>query len=132
MAAQIRENWQDVIQKIRNVSLGALLRDASVTGIDEQGQLVLSFQHTFHCKKVDEPVNREELERVLSNNLNYLVNVRCLMNGDWHAPAQTESVSGDESENDQKEPPSSEPVEEDVLIRRAQEELGAVATIDGT
>ena len=130
LVEEIRENWQIVIQDMRSISLGALLRDASVTGIDEQGQLVLSFQHAFHCERVNDPANRRELEDVLSDNFHYQINVRCLMNGEWHAPEQTESDAGEIPADDPTEA-SPTPVEEDELLRRAQEELGAVAKVDG-
>lgn len=131
MAARIGESWHEVIQMVRNVSLGALLRDATVAGIDEQNQLVLSFQHSFHCEKVGESSNRRALEDVLADKFNYQISVRCLMNGEWHAPKQVEP--GVDLANAQPPEPSTTPteVEEDSLIRRAQEELGAVAKVDG-
>jgi DNA polymerase-3 subunit gamma/tau len=130
LAAKVQESWQGVIQRMKNVSLGALLRDASVAGIDEQGKLVLTFQHTFHRQKVDDPVNRQELENVLTNNFNVQVNVRCLMNGDWLPPEHTVASAEDNANLDEPSSLASDIVEEDVLIRRAQEELGAVAKVD--
>jgi DNA polymerase-3 subunit gamma/tau len=133
IVTQIQDNWQSVIKKMRNKSLGALLRDAVVAGIDEQGKLVLSFQHSFHRKRVDELENCQELETALSKNFNYKFSVRCLMNGEWHAPQQAVPDANEGKENDQsiESSPSSESIEPDELIRRAQEELGAVAKIDG-
>jgi len=130
LAVRISESWQEIIHMIRSVSLGALLRDAAVTGIDEQGRLVLSFQHTFHCEKVNEPPNRRAIEEVLADNFDHQISVRCLMDGEWRAPKQVER-DGDAVPANSQTPELSTPVEEDLLIRRAQEELGAVAKVDG-
>ena len=104
----------------------------AVAGADEQGKLVLSFQHNFHCERVNDPDNRRELENVLSEHLGGYVAVRCLMNGEWHPPAQKSTDMANAAGNgsvDTSQAPS-ESVENDSLIRRAQEELGAVAKLD--
>lgn len=129
---KIREDWQYIIQEMPSISLGALLRDASVVGADEQGKLVLCFQHNFHCERVNDPENRRELENVLSEHVGGQVAVRCLMNGEWRPPAQTstETANASGKEHVDSPPSASESVENDSLIRRAQEELGAVAKLD--
>ncbi|MDF1516049.1 MAG: hypothetical protein P1S60_19730, partial [Anaerolineae bacterium] len=123
---RIRESWQDILRLIRPVSLGALLRDADISGMDEQNRLVLSFQHTFHCEKVNDPASRRALEDVLSENLNVQIYVRCVMAGEWQPPQSGTAPS------DHDVPVAAGPaeVEDDTLVRRAQEELGAVARID--
>ena len=129
-AAQIDENWNDIIQIMRPVSLGALLRDASVAGIDEQNHLVLAFQHTFHCERVNEPSNRRAIEDALAEKFNQKISVRCLMHGEWQAPKQVQPAANLPQTQPESAPEPSV-IEGDSLIRRAQEELGAVAKVDG-
>ncbi len=107
--------------------LGALLRDASIGGIDQNGRVVLAFQHSFHCDKVAQEPNLRKVEEILSRNVGQAITLRCLLAEDWSPsgiPAKPAAGTGT------RRGPNAVPVEEDELIRRAQEELGAVARVN--
>ena len=116
---KLRRRWDAVVKRIQPVTLGALLRDAHVGGVDESGQLVLAFRHDFHRDRLATPENKRQLEDILSQITNRDVMVRCLMTREWQHEA-TERVS--KAAQTQAEVS----LEEDELIRRAQQELGAV------
>jgi DNA polymerase-3 subunit gamma/tau len=122
VVSSLTANWQDLIRRIEPVTLGALLRDASVGGGDDQGRLVLAFQHTFHRKRVAEDDNLRKVEEVLSQYTNQSIVVRCVLAEEWQKP------------NPKPAKPTAKgkalTLAEDELIRRAQEELGAVAKIN--
>jgi len=121
----VTANWQEIIKQVQPVTLGALLRDASVGGTDAEGRLVLTFQHAFHCDKVSQESNLRRLEELLARSFQRQVIIRCLLAEDWAGSpggavtAKAGAVSARKAD--------SIPPEEDELIRRAQEELGAVA-----
>ena len=112
-----KANWFEIIKQVQPVMLGALLRDASVGGADQDGHLVLVFQHAFHCERVAQEVNARKVEDYLSQTFGQTVRVRCVLAQDWQAP---------KTKPRGKAKPAAIPVEEDELVRRAQEELGAV------
>jgi hypothetical protein len=122
VVSSLTTNWQDLIRRIEPVTLGALLRDASVGGADGHGRLVLAFQHTFHCKRVAEDDNLRKVEEVLSQYTHQSIVVRCILAEEWQKP------------NPKPPKPAAQgkalTLAEDELIRRAQEELGAVAKIN--
>ncbi|MBN1249784.1 MAG: DNA polymerase III subunit gamma/tau [Anaerolineae bacterium] len=133
----IRSNWRELLSRIRPVSVGALLRDAEVGGTDSHGHLILAFQHTFHCGKISEQVNLLKVEEVLAGAFNQEIRVRCLMQDDWEhqtASKTSEARPAASGATPEKQPGRRQvpaiPLEEDELIRRAQEELGAVAKIN--
>ncbi len=121
----VTANWQEIIKQVQPVTLGALLRDASVGGTDAEGRLVLTFQHAFHCDKVSQESNLRRLEDLLARSFQQQVIIRCLLAEDWvgspGAAVTAKTGAGSARKAD------SIPPEEDELIRRAQEELGAVA-----
>ncbi len=121
LVKSIKAQWQNTIAYVKPVSLGALLRDANVGGVDQEGRLVLLFQHTFHCEKVEQEANRRKVEDILSQTFKQRIIVRCAMEKEWTPPTPAESPAPTEVP---PEPPA-EP--EDELVRRAEEELGAVA-----
>ena len=130
----VKNNWQEIIKQVQPVNLGALLRDARVAGQDREGRLVLVFQHTFHCSKVAEQGNLRRLEDTLSRHISGPFSVRCVLEEDWQAHAPTGEVAGRPAPAkpapSRKKPAPAVPVEEDDLIRRAQEELGAVPRVN--
>lgn len=122
---KLRQRWDAIVKRIRPVTLGALLRDAHVGGVDDSGRLVLAFQHEFHRDRLTTPENQRHLEDILSQVTDRQVVVRCLMAREWQHEA-TERVS--QAAQTQAEVS----LEEDELIRRAQQELGAVPRIQDT
>ena len=140
----IRDRWPELLRNIQPVALGALLRDADVGGTDNQGRLVLTFQHAFHCKKVSEATNLRRIEDVLVEVFHQPIAIRCLPRDEWKAQGSSQPQAGRrpqasrQPQADRRSPVSHAPrakqpdipLEEDELIRRAQEELGAVARIN--
>jgi hypothetical protein len=135
---KIRSRWPELLRNIQPVALGALLRDADVGGTDNQGHLVLTFQHAFHCKKVSEATNLQRIEDVLVEVFHQPIAIRCLPKDEWKAQVSSQPQAGRQPRADRQSPASRAPrakqpdipLEEDELIRRAQEELGAVARIN--
>ena len=125
--SSIQANWSEVIKQVEPVMLGALLRDASVGGVDQEGRIVLAFQHSFHCEKVAQEPNLRKVEDILSRSLGQIVTLHCLLAENWSPPGTSGRASTGTST---KRGSSAVPVEEDELIRRAQEELGAVARVN--
>jgi DNA polymerase-3 subunit gamma/tau len=122
----VRNTWAELLRSIQPVTLGALLRDANVGGTDSQGHLVLTFQHAFHCKKVAETANLQRIEDALVEIFHRPIAIRCLLKDEWTAQGSSQPQAD-------RAPRAKQPViplEEDELIRRAQEELGAVARIN--
>jgi DNA polymerase-3 subunit gamma/tau len=119
---KLRQRWDSVVKRVKPVTLGALLRDAHVGGVDDSGRLVLAFQHEFHRDRLTTPQNQRQLEDILSQIVDRSVSVRCLMASEWQSEA-TERVS--QAAQTQAEVS----LEEDELIRRAQQELGAVPRV---
>jgi DNA polymerase III subunit gamma/tau len=136
----IRENWRELVNRIRPVSIGALLRDANVAGVDNQEQLVLAFQHSFHCGKISEQANMAKVEELLAATFNQQIRVRCLLEEEWlhqaseakepDADSGAAAASGKQAKTTKQGDVPTIPLEEDELIRRAQEELGAVAKVN--
>jgi len=133
----VRSRWTELLRSIQPLTLGALLRDADVGGTDSQGHLVLTFQHAFHCKKVAETTNLRRIEQALVEIFHQPIAVRCLLKDEWTAQGSSQPQAGRRPQAGR--PPASPPrgakqpvipLEEDELIRRAQEELGAVARIN--
>ena len=134
----IRNRWPELLRNIQPVALGALLRDADVGGTDNQGRLVLTFQHAFHCKKVSEATNIRRIEDLLVEVFRQPIAIRCLPKDEWKTQRSSLPMVGVPPEAG-RQPPANRaprvkqpgiPLEEDELIRRAQEELGAVARIN--
>ncbi len=119
--AALQAAWPEVIRSVRPVSLGALLRDATPGGLDDEGRLVLVFQHEFHRGRVMQSDNLRAVERRLAEILNQPAIVRCVLAEEWEPQPPDRPAS----------PPSSGGLtpEDDELIRRAQEELGAVPRV---
>ena len=141
-----------------NVSLGALLRGAKPLGVDLEGRLVLGFRHKFHRDRVQQDENRRQVEDILSNMFSQKMIVRCEADS-WQPPAQAASSDASSKPASKPSPQksssfsSSSPAEdkatsaspeaqgdesggedssdegEDELVRRAKEELGAVAKV---
>jgi hypothetical protein len=128
----VRSRWGELLRSIQPVTLGALLRDSSVGGTDSQGHLVLTFQHAFHCKKVAETTNVRRIEDTLVEIFHQPIAIRCLLKDEWTAqgssPPEARRLPLASRAPQAKQPDI--PLEEDELIRRAQEELGAVARIN--
>jgi DNA polymerase III subunit gamma/tau len=122
LVSTIKTNWSDIIGQFPPVPVGALLKDASVGGADSEGRLVLVFRHAFHQSRVAEGENRRIIEEKLGQIYQQSIVVRCLLAEDWQAPA----VSAPARKAKAATTRNAIPAEEDELIRRAQEELGAV------
>ncbi len=122
---KLRQRWDVIVKRVKPVTLGALLRDAHVGGVDDSGRLVLAFQHEFHCDRLTTPQNQRQLEDILSQIVERSVTVRCLMAGEWQGEA-TERVS------QVVQTQAEVSLDEDELIRRAQQELGAVPRVQDT
>lgn len=124
IVSTIEQKWRDILQS-QPIALGALLRDARVAGADAQGRLVLAFEHPFHCGKINEDENRRKVEETLSQACGQRVTVRCVLSKEW-TPIPRPSPAAAEARTEEPIQP-----EEDVLLRRAQRELGAVAKSEG-
>jgi DNA polymerase III subunit gamma/tau len=123
----ITNTWSDIVGQFPPVPVGALLKDASVGGTDSEGRLVLVFRHAFHQSRVAELENRRIVEEKLGQIFQQSILVRCLLAEDWQTqggPPPTRKTKAATSRN-------TIPPEEDELIRRAQEELGAVLKTSG-
>ncbi|MGC9467819.1 MAG: DNA polymerase III subunit gamma/tau [Anaerolineae bacterium] len=118
----IRANWSEILRRMQPVMLGALLRDAEVGGLDDEGRLVLVFQHAFHCEKVAELANLKKIEAFLEQAFKQQITLRCVIGRDWE-PTNASRGSTSSKRN------QSIPEEEDELIKRAHDELGAVVKI---
>ncbi len=141
--AKVAAHWEDVAQQIQPVSLGALLRDAEPKSGDSEGRLVLGFQHGFHCEKVAQDEHQRRLEEFLSQKLGQQIRVRCVLAKDWQAPPQAPAQVAPQSASPSRPPaqkaapparqrppePEPAPDEEDILVCRAEEELGAVSKV---
>ncbi|MGC9349426.1 MAG: hypothetical protein ACP5JG_14905, partial [Anaerolineae bacterium] len=123
LVSKIRTYWRDIISRVKPVTLGALLRDAEVGGVDSEGRLVLTFQHTFHRERVSEASNLSKLEDSFAELIKRRLTLRCLLKDEWVPETSHASTSDGISTASDEE-------EEDELIRRAQEELGAVARVN--
>ena len=138
VAENVRSRWAELLRSIQPVTLGALLRDADVGGTDSQGHLVLTFQHAFHCRKVAETTNIRRIEDALVEVFHQPIAIRCLLKDEWTAQGSSPPQASRPTEAGRRPPASRAPrskqpdipLEEDELIRRAQEELGAVARIN--
>ncbi len=122
IVGSLKVNWGEIIKQVQPVMLGALLRDATVGGADQEGHVVLVFQHTFHCERVSQEANLRKVEDYLTHTLNQTVRIRCVLEQDWQAP---------KARSRGKAKAAALSIEEDELIRRAQEELGAVPHFNG-
>ncbi len=89
----IRERWRQVVGQIQPVSLGALLRGAQIAGVDDQGRLVLAFQHAFHRDKANQDVNHRKLEDELTRLYGQRILVRCALESEWQAGAAAPPVT---------------------------------------
>jgi len=118
VVGNVRDRWSELLRSIQPVTLRALLRDADVGGMDSKGHLVLAFQHAFHCKKVSETANLRQIEDALVEIFHQPI-----------ASRQPQAVRTQASRVPRAPQPDI-PLEEDELIRRAQEELGAVARVN--
>jgi DNA polymerase III subunit gamma/tau len=118
----ITANWPDIVGQFPPIPVGALLKDASVGGVDSEGRLVLVFRHAFHQSRVAESENSRIVEEKLGQIFQQAIIVRCLLAEDWQSkggPTPTRKAQAATARN-------AIPTEEDELIRRAQQELGAV------
>ncbi len=122
---KLRQQWDAIVGRIKPVTLGALLRDAHVGGIDDSGRLVLAFQHQFHRDRLTTPENQRHLEDILSQITDRKVTVRCLMAREWQNEATARVSKAAQTQAEVS-------LEEDELIRRAQQELGAVPRVQDT
>ena len=140
MVASIKERWPQIVRQVKPVMLGALLRGATIAGVDSGGHLVLAFKHTFHRDKVNEDNNRRALEDILSQLMKQRILVRCVQTGEWQpaAPPPTATLQRTPTPAPHAKParanippPPEEPppLSADELVRMAQEELGAVAKV---
>jgi hypothetical protein len=120
----IRQQWRQTVGKIQPITLAALLRDAKIVGPDGEGRLVLTFKHAFHRDKVNQEGNRQKVEQALSRIHQQHIIINCMLEKDWSAPAAPPAAPPVASH--QPPPPEAPPETEDELVKRAQEELGAV------
>ncbi len=130
--ADVAPRWREVIDLVRpvNLSLSALLRDATPLATDAEGRLVLGFKHAFHRNKIDEDNGRRAVEDALATVFTHPVRVRCVLEKEWQAAASAPAPAAPRQAS--PPPPPEEPpdVLEDELVRRAVEELGAVADME--
>lgn len=70
----IKERWSQVLERVkkRKVSLEALLREARVVEISDDGRLVLGFpkNFTFHKERIEELPNRQLIEEEIKKIFN--------------------------------------------------------------
>jgi len=149
VVGNVRDRWSELLRSIQPVTLRALLRDADVGGMDSKGHLVLAFQHAFHCKKVSETANLRQIEDALVEIFHQPIAIRCLLKDEWAAQASSSPIASrsptagrspaasrqpqavrTQASRVPRAPQPDIPLEEDELIRRAQEELGAVARVN--
>ncbi|NTV30824.1 DNA polymerase III subunit gamma/tau [candidate division WWE3 bacterium] len=71
--------WPQVMDEIKKEkrTVEALLKDCTVLGLNESGQLLLDFKFEFHKKKVEENNNRAVLEGVVGRLLGRNITVVC-------------------------------------------------------
>jgi DNA polymerase III subunit gamma/tau len=127
LVSTITSNWTDIVGQFPPVPVGALLKDASVGGADGEGRLVLVFRHAFHQSRVAEGENRRIVEEKLGQIFQQPIVVRCLLSEDWQTQGGSTSTRRTKAATNR----NAIPAEEDELIRRAQEELGAVPKTSG-
>ena len=133
VAENVSDAWAELLRSIQPVTLRALLRDADIGGMDSKGHLVLAFQHAFHCKKVSETANLRRIEDLLVEIFHQPIAIRCLLRDEWKAQRSSPPEAGRLRRPASRAPRAKQPdipPEEDELIRRAQEELGAVARVN--
>ncbi|HNT74780.1 MAG TPA: DNA polymerase III subunit gamma/tau [Anaerolineae bacterium] len=132
LLSAIRERWRQMMGHIQSVKLAALSRDAQIAGVDSAGKLVLLFQHSFHRDNVNQDDNRRMLETLLSETFKQPIYVRCMLEKEWEtqskkAAAPPPTDAGQPAARSRTTtPPEPPPPPDDELVRRAQEELGAV------
>ncbi len=110
---EVASRWSALLSEIRsrNLSLEALLRSCRPVAVEEN-TVLLGFEHAFHKGRVGEENNRRLVEDTLTRLLGRSVQVRCVLSQENSAPVQAS-------------PSSASPSEEDPLIQRAMQELGA-------
>jgi len=135
---------------IRPFNLGAFLRDARPMGVDENGVLVLGFQHDLHRDNIDKDANRQVVEEFLSKTFSQRVVVRCVMAKAWQpttaatvpqaqaAQAQSTRAATPPSSPPAQQPraqapplytPPPDPFADDELVQMARERLDAEAKL---
>lgn len=146
---EMDQKWRSILQDMRRVdnlrSVAALLHSAHPAGVSQDGKLILSFKHAFHRNKVNADDNRHAVEQFLSAMVNSQINVHCVLEKDLPSALAASPVRVARKKDKPAEisptppepvampdPPEEPPVESwenDELIRRAKEELGAVPKI---
>ncbi len=125
--SQLDERWKDAINQIRrvDVSLSALLNDARPIDRDSTGAVVLGFRHKFHRNKVSSEEQLRVVDELLSTFFNQPLRVRCVLEKEWQG---TEKPPKHRPQSAPPPPPEMppEPEDEDLLVQRAVNELGAV------
>ncbi|MBN2003862.1 MAG: DNA polymerase III subunit gamma/tau [Anaerolineae bacterium] len=102
----IRERWRQVVGQIQPVSLGALLRGAQIAGVDDQGRLVLAFQHAFHRDKANQEATHRKLEDELTRLYGQRILVRCALESEWQPGAATPAAAKPASTKPASKPPA--------------------------
>ncbi|HEY88232.1 MAG TPA: DNA polymerase III subunit gamma/tau [Thermoflexia bacterium] len=125
---EISNRWKEILHYL-SARLRAPLWSAEPLAVEAEGGLVLGFRHTFHRNKAQES-SVQPLEAVLSKLFNQQIRVRCVLKDEW-APARAKPVpqptAKPETQAAQPPAPPAPPQEqEDLLVKRAVAELGAV------
>ena len=131
LVQEASRRWKKILHYL-SPPLRAPLWSVEPLAVDAEGVLVLGFRHAFHRNKAEEG-SVEPLEKVLGKLFNQKIQVRCVLKDEW-TPSTTQSTSPPQqnkpvANNQPAEPPAPPPTAEgeDLLVKRAVEELGAVA-----
>jgi DNA polymerase-3 subunit gamma/tau len=117
--------WAELLNALRprNLSLEALVRSCEPVAV-EGDVVVLAFAHNFHRSKVEEDLNKQIVEEVLSELLGQRCRVRCVLAQQERAAGASQcSISG--SAGGEAASPTEQIVTEDPVVRAAVEDLGA-------
>ncbi|MEA3309106.1 MAG: DNA polymerase III subunit gamma/tau [Chloroflexota bacterium] len=129
LVREISSQWKKILHYL-SAPLRAPLWSAEPLAVDAEGALVLGFRHTFHRNKAQES-SVQPLEAVLGKMFNQQIQVRCVLKEEW-TPARTKPTSSPQSKptphpTQPSAPPAPPQEQEDLLVKRAVAELGAVA-----
>jgi DNA polymerase-3 subunit gamma/tau len=121
----LRSRWAELLNALRprNLSLEALVRSCEPVAV-EGDVVVLAFAHNFHRSKVEEDLNKQIVEEVLSELVGQRYRLRCVLaQQERETGAPQRSTPG--SDDDKAASPVEQIIAEDPVVRAAVEDLGA-------
>ena len=133
---KITQHWKEMLRQL-SPPMAAPLWPAKPLGVDADGALVIGFKHAFHRNKAKEGAY-QHLETLLAKTFGRRMRVRCVLTEEWTptrrkpepAPAPPLDDAARETAKAKAETApakdEAEPLQQDEVVRRAVEELGAV------